>query len=122
MLLLKFIFQVEFEIKLPLAVKDKVTDNDIVENIKNILSEEPVLNEIQFDEEDVFVEGGNLLFIIKLNFNEILWSRIEIKKKIRYYSVLFDWMFGLPGSQKLWIKTSTNPIRCLLWILSRRYN
>ena len=60
MLLLKFIFQVEFEIKLPLAVKDKVTDNDIVENIKNILSEEPVLNEIQFDEEDVFVEGGNL--------------------------------------------------------------
>lgn len=72
MLLLKFIFQVEFEIKLPLAVKDKVTDNDIVENIKNILSEEPVLNEIQFDEEDVFVEGGNLLFIIKLNFNEIL--------------------------------------------------
>lgn len=48
--------QVEFEIKLPLAVKDKVTDNDIVENIKNILSEEPVLNEIQFDEEDVFVE------------------------------------------------------------------
>ena len=60
MLLFKFIFQVEFEIKLPLAVKDKVTDNDIVENIKNILSEEPVLNEIQFDEEDVFVEGGNL--------------------------------------------------------------
>ena len=37
-----------------------MTDNDIVENIKNILSEEPVLNEIQFDEEDVFVEGGNL--------------------------------------------------------------
>ena len=60
MILLKFIFQVEFEIKLPLAVKDKVTDNDIVENIKNILSEEPVLNEIQFDEEDVFVEGDNM--------------------------------------------------------------
>lgn len=60
MILLNFIFQVEFEIKLPLAVKDKVTDNDIVENIKNILSEEPVLNEIQFDEEDVFVEGDNM--------------------------------------------------------------
>ena len=41
-------------------MKDKVTDNDIVENIKNILSEEPVLNEIQFDEEDVFVEGDNM--------------------------------------------------------------
>ena len=38
-------------------MKDKVTDNDIVENIKNILSEEPTLNDIQFDEEDVFVEG-----------------------------------------------------------------
>ena len=37
-----------------------MTDNDIVENIKNILSEEPVLNEIQFDEEDVFVEGDNM--------------------------------------------------------------
>jgi hypothetical protein len=48
--------QVEFELKLPLAVKDKVTEDDIGDNIKNILSELPVISDLQFDEEDVFVE------------------------------------------------------------------
>lgn len=48
--------QVEFELKLPLVVKDKVTDEDVRENIKNILSEIPIISDIQFDEEDVLVE------------------------------------------------------------------
>lgn len=47
--------QVEFEIKLPLAVKDKVNEEDVQENIKNILSEMPVVSDLQFDEEDVLV-------------------------------------------------------------------
>lgn len=51
-------FQVEFELKLPLVVKDKVTDEDVRENIKNILSEIPIISDIQFDEEDVLVEGN----------------------------------------------------------------
>jgi len=38
-------------------VKDRVTEEDITENIKNILSELPIISELQFDEEDVFVEG-----------------------------------------------------------------
>ena len=52
------LFQVEFELKLPLVVKDKVTDEDVRENIKNILSEIPIISDIQFDEEDVLVEGN----------------------------------------------------------------
>jgi len=48
--------QVEFELKLPLAVKDKVTEVDVAENIKNILSELPIIGDLQFDEEDVLVE------------------------------------------------------------------
>ena len=39
-------------------VKDKVTDEDVRENIKNILSEIPIISDIQFDEEDVLVEGN----------------------------------------------------------------
>lgn len=46
---------VQFEIKLPLAVKDKVTQDDIEENMINVFSESPEIDGIIFDPNSVSV-------------------------------------------------------------------
>ena len=42
---------------LPLLTKDKVNDEDVGETLKSILFEMPIINELEFDNEDVFVSG-----------------------------------------------------------------
>ncbi|CAG5105468.1 Oidioi.mRNA.OKI2018_I69.chr1.g2152.t1.cds [Oikopleura dioica] len=46
---------VEFTIELPLAVKDKVTEDDIKENIKNVVSELDIIGELDINEENIQV-------------------------------------------------------------------
>jgi len=47
---------VQFEIKLPLAIKDKVTEEDIMENIINVLSETPEIDGVIMDPNSVTVK------------------------------------------------------------------
>ena len=52
-----FFFQVEFEITVPLAVKDKVTEDDIKESMKNILEEMPTVGDVTMDANTLTVLG-----------------------------------------------------------------
>ena len=54
---LKILFQVEFEITVPLAVKDKVTEEDIKESMKNILEEMPTVGDVTMDANTLTVLG-----------------------------------------------------------------
>ena len=49
--------QVEFEITVPLAVKDKVTEDDIKESMKNILEEMPTVGDVTMDANTLTVLG-----------------------------------------------------------------
>jgi hypothetical protein len=55
--LLTFLFKVEFVLNMPLSVKDKVTEEDVANEIKNTLSEMNVIGDIKYDETDVLVKG-----------------------------------------------------------------